>query len=300
VLLDKLLTNLTVEVEPFALCQISAGWRLRLPGPPRPLLHFVLKGEGTVRDPQEDPQPLAPLWLSVVPVGARHALECGGSVQNEVRIDAPPAGESVCRFNAGDPESAELVVACGLVSVGYGPSISLFDHLKQVLSVDLSDHPEIGAVFRRILAEQTQAGPGSIAMTKALMTECLVHLFRRLAADPGGSLPWVTALEDPRLGRAIDRMLEKPAADYTVDSLAETASMSRSAFAERFTAAFGRSPMNLLKHIRMQHAGHLLRRDATLSVDDVAARVGYSSRSHFSEAFRKHHGSAPTEFRTSH
>jgi len=298
VLLDKLLTNLTVEVEPFALCQINAGWRLRLPGPPRPLLHFVLKGTGAVRDPHEDAQPLAPLWLSVVPVGARHALECGGSVQNEVRIDAPPAGEPVCRFNAGAPESAELVVACGLVSVGYGPSVSLFDHLKQVLSVDLSDRPEVGAAFRRILAEQTQAGPGSIAMTKALMTECLVHLFRRLAADPGGSLPWVTALEDPRLGRAIDRMLEKPAADYTVDSLAETASMSRSAFAERFTAAFGRSPMNLLKHIRMQHAAHLLRRDATLSVDDVAARVGYSSRSHFSEAFRKHHGSAPTEFRT--
>ena len=98
-LLDKLLTNLTVEVERFALCQIGSGWRLRLPGPPRPLLHFVLKGSGAVRDPQEDAQPLAPLWLSVVPVGAKHALECGGSVRNELRIDAPPTGESVCRFN---------------------------------------------------------------------------------------------------------------------------------------------------------------------------------------------------------
>ena len=99
--------------------------------------------------------------------------------------------------------------------------------------MDLSDRPEVSAAFRGILAEQNQAGPGSSAMTAALMTACLVHLFRRLAAGSGGSLPWVTALEDPRLGRAIDRMLDKPAADYTVDSLAETASMSRSAFAER-------------------------------------------------------------------
>jgi AraC-like DNA-binding protein len=296
-LLDKLLANLTVEVEPFALCQLSAGWRLRLPAPPRPLLHFVLQGTGAVLDPHDEAQPLAPLWLSVVPVGARHALECGGSVEKEVRIDAPPPGEPVCRFIAGAPDTAELVVACGLVSVRYGPSVGLFDHLRQVLAVDLSDHPEAGAAFRGVLAEQTRGGPGSIAMTAALMTECLVHLFRRLAAGPAGSLPWVTALEDPRLGRAIDRMLDKPAAVHTVESLAQTASMSRSAFAEHFTAAFGRSPMSLLQHVRMQQAAHLLRQDPTRSVDDVAARVGYSSRSHFSDAFRKHHGTAPTAFR---
>jgi AraC family transcriptional activator of mtrCDE len=300
VLLDKLLANLTVEVEPFALCQVNRGWRLRLPGPPRPLLHFVLRGTGAVLDSRDVARPLAPLWLSVVPVGVRHALECGGdgSVQNEVRIDAPPAGEPVCRFTAGAPESAELVVACGLVSIRYGPSVGLFDHLRQVLAVDLSDHPEVGAAFRGILAEQTRGGPGSVVMTAARMTECLVHLFRRLAEGPGEPLPWVAALEDPRLGRAIDRMLDKPAAVHTVESLAEVASMSRSAFAEHFAAAFGRSPMSLLQHIRMQQAAHLLRREASLSVDDVAARVGYSSRSHFSEAFRKHHGTPPTAFRT--
>jgi AraC family transcriptional activator of mtrCDE len=189
-------------------------------------------------------------------------------------------------------------VACGLVSVRYGPSIGLFDHLRQVLAVDLSEHHEVAAAFRGILAEQTQGGPGSAVMTAGLMTECLVRLFRSLATSSGGPLPWVAAREDPRLGRVIDRMLDKPSAIHTVESLAETASMSRSAFAEHFTAAFGRSPMSLLQHIRMQQAAHLLRQDCGLSVDDVASRVGYSSRSHFSEVFRKHHGSAPTAFRS--
>ncbi len=248
--------------------------------------------------PDGDAQPLAPFWLSVVPVGAKHALESAGSVQNEVRIKAPPGGQSMCSFIAGAADTAELVVACGLVSVSYGPSIGLFDHLTEVLAIDLSDRPDVSAAFRGIMAEQAQAGPGNSAMTGALMTQCLVHLFRRLSDGPGGSLPWVTALEDPRLGRAIDRRPEKPAGDHTVESLADAASMSRSAFAEHFTASFGRSPMNLLQHIRMQHAAHLLRQDATLSVEAVAARVGYSSRSHFSEAFRKHHGTAPTAFRT--
>ena len=66
-ILDKLLSNLSVEVEPFALCHIERGWRLRLPEPPVPLLHFVLKGEGAVSGSADRPQVSTdggtrPLW----------------------------------------------------------------------------------------------------------------------------------------------------------------------------------------------------------------------------------------------
>jgi hypothetical protein len=64
VILDNLLGNLTVEVEPFALCPLRVGWRLRLPAPPKPLLRFVLQGRGAVLDPDDASQPLALLWLS--------------------------------------------------------------------------------------------------------------------------------------------------------------------------------------------------------------------------------------------
>ena len=89
-LLDKLLSNLAVHVEPFALCTLSAGWRLRLPAPPDAMIHFVLQGHGAVRGPDNDPHSLAPLWLAVVPHGAAHALESGTNVQSERRIDTPP------------------------------------------------------------------------------------------------------------------------------------------------------------------------------------------------------------------
>ncbi len=74
--------------------------------------------------------------------------------------------------------------------------------------------------------------------------------------------------------------------------------MSRSAFAERFPVAFGRSPMSLVQHVRMQRAYQLLRQNGSLSIDEVAGRVGHSSRSHFSRAFKRHHGVSPAACRT--
>ena len=294
--LDKLLSNLSVEVEPFALCHVSPGWRLRLPPPPAPLLHFVLQGEGAVSGSTDSLLRLSPSWLVIVPPGVTHALQAAGRIENERRFDAPPDGSPVCRLVGGSRTDARFVVACGLVRVQYGPSLNLFTHLKDLLAADLSGVPLVSAAFDRILAEQAGLAPGSATMTKALMTQCLVHFFRHIAST--GSLPWLDALDDPRLGRVIDRILADPAAPHTVESLADTALMSRSAFAERFTAAFKQPPMALVHHVRMQHAAHLLRQAGTLSIDEVAARSGYSSRSHFSAAFHRHYGVPPTEFRS--
>ncbi len=74
-LLDKLLSNLAVHVEPFALCTLSTGWRLCLPGPPGVMFHFVLQGSGAVRGPDSRAIPMAPSSLVVVPAGAKHVLE---------------------------------------------------------------------------------------------------------------------------------------------------------------------------------------------------------------------------------
>lgn len=295
VVLDKLLTNLSVEVAPFALCHISDGWRLRLPQPPVPLLHFVLCGKGALLGNTGAAQPIGPSWFAVVPPGCNHALQSGEPIEHEEEIDPPPDGSPVCRLLAGPRDDASLVVACGLVTVEYGRAFSLFDHLKDVVSADLSGVSAVKSAFDAILDEQAGIDPGSTTLTKALMMQCLVHFFRRIGSS--GSLPWLAALEDERLGRVIDQILEDPAAHHTVDSLADTASMSRSAFAERFTAAFDRSPMALVQHVRMQHAAQLLRGDSNLSIDSVAARSGYSSRSHFTAAFQKHHGISPKDFR---
>lgn len=293
--LDQLMANLSVEVEPFAICYLAPGWRLRLPPPPVPMLHFVLRGNGAVGMLAGRSVSISPSWMAVVPPGVDHLLQSDGPIENELKIEPPPDGAPVCRLLGGSPDDASFVVACGLVVVRYGPDLRLFEHLKNLLAADLSGAPQVRAAFEAILAEQAGLEPGSVVMTRALMTQCLVAFFRRV--ESSGSLPWLEALDDPRLGPAIDRILEDPSAHHTVEALAGVSSMSRSVFAERFVAAFGQTPMAMVHHVRMQYAARLLRSDRTLSIDGVAARAGYSSRSHFSAAFRKHHGVSPADFR---
>ena len=296
-LLDKLLSNLAVHVEPFALCMVSAGEKLPLPGPPAVMLHFVLRGSGAVRSTRGETYPLAPMWLCVVPTGVAHVIESSKN-GNGVRpgTEAPEGTATVRRIVVGSSQHADLVIACGAVRVSYGDSLNLFDHLREILTVDLSESPQVLTAFQGILMEQSRPGPGSEAMTAALMSQCLVHLLRQLSQDPNSPLPWLTALEDQRLARAIDKILENPSGNHTVESLADLATMSRSAFAERFAETFGRSPMSLVHDVRMQRAAQLLRQ-GMLSIDEVADRVGFSSRSHFSQAFKKHSGVSPARFR---
>ncbi|WP_455244179.1 helix-turn-helix domain-containing protein [Petrachloros mirabilis] len=292
--LDKILSNLHIRVEPFALCLICDGWRLQLPGPSEVVLHFVLKGKGSIFSQEDGEQRISACSLVIVPPGIPHVLASAGPVHYEKRIEKPPADRAICQLVAGPCEDPNFVVACGIVHVTYGQSLGLFTRLKNVLVADMAGNARVPAAFQAILAEQSHPGPGSEALTASLMNECLVHAFRKLAE--GGPLPWLSAIEDDRLGRVLDRIFEDLGGDHTVESLADAAGMSRSTFSECFTEAFGRPPMTFLHQLRMQRAANLLT-EASYSVEQVAARIGFSSRSHFSHAFKEHHGVSPALFR---
>ena len=296
-LLDKLLDYVTVHSEPFATCLLSSGWRLRLPGPPGVMFHFVMQGSGILRGPEGQEFPLERFFLAVVPSGVRHALECGVDVQSERIIEAPPTGEGVVRLVAGTPVSAELRVACGAVNVTYGDSLGLFHRLREIIVADLSGYPQVRLAFEGILAEQGGATEGSATLTRALMTQCIVYLLRYLSEQSDGRLPWLPGLEDPNLSRAVDAIFEHPEAPHTVDSLADEAIMSRSVFAERFRETFGSTPISFLHDMRLRKAAEQLRQKGSTSIEQVAHRVGFNSRSHFSRAFKDHFGVSPAAFR---
>jgi AraC-like DNA-binding protein len=295
-ILDRYLANLSVEVEPFALCLLEFGWRLTLPGPPCAMLHFVVRGDGWLSCPDGSHTQIGPNWLIVIPAGTVHSLETPEQFEHELKIDCTPTGPPVHHIVAGE-SPAEMVVGCGTLNVRYGEAVGLFDHLAEVLVVDLSSVPEVPALFQSLIQEQTSGAPGTPVLQGAIMTQLMIHMLRALAAQSDSNLAWLNALDDPRLARAIDQILENPFAPHTVESLAESVNMSRSAFARHFQDAFYNSPMKLVNQVRLERAARMLN-SSTLPVERIAQRCGFSSRSHFSKAFKRHTGLSPAEFRS--
>jgi AraC-like DNA-binding protein len=74
--------------------------------------------------------------------------------------------------------------------------------------------------------------------------------------------------------------------------------MSRSSFADRFTAYVGVPPMTYLARWRLQVAARMLQ-GGSRNVAQAAAGVGYQSGSAFNRAFKREAGLAPGIWRRS-
>lgn len=145
--------------------------------------------------------------------------------------------------------------------------------------------------------EQLSGQQGHQEIVTRLSETILIHILRTyLTADDKHKPAAIACLTDKRLGKALQAMHQDPGFDWSLERLAEVASMSRSAFAERFREHFTVTPMRYLADWRMQKA-RLLLSDQQLNVSEVANAVGYASDAAFSGVFKKQFGIAPGAYR---
>lgn len=295
-LLERLFENLALKVDPFATCRVADGWRLELPRRDWVTLHYTLQGEGRLKLGSGRILALMSNSLAVIPPNVVHAIECG-SVSNETGVEGQgDPGAPLCELCAGPLDRVKLTIACGRIQVSYAGGMGLFDHLKEAIVLDFSDYPQMRTVFESLIDEYQRCGPACAAMMSALMNQCLINVLRRASEQANGALPWLSALDDPRLSSVIEAILGHPEQTYTLESLAEVCHMSRSTFARHFEQCFGRTPMDYVRDVRLRRGAQLLQTTA-LPMDGVASKVGYASRSHFSRAFQEMYGCSPADFR---
>ena len=125
----------------------------------------------------------------------------------------------------------------------------------------------------------------------------LVHMLRSHAGSSHEPLGWLASLADDGIGAALRAVHAEPSHRWTLGELAETAMMSRSAFAVHFRNRVGRPPLDYVIEWRMQLARAALRTEKSLTA--IAGAIGYQSESAFSTAFRRVVGMSPREFRVS-
>jgi len=143
------------------------------------------------------------------------------------------------------------------------------------------------------MAEQT---PGSEVVATRLAEVLFIQLLRaHIASEPERDKGWLRAIFDPQIGTALNAIHDSLRTQWTVESLAEAAGMSRSGFAVHFKELLGQTPLEYVTEWRMQKAMQLLRQRDTKLIE-IARSVGYESGTAFSKAFRRVVGANPGEY----
>ncbi|HEY2016789.1 MAG TPA: AraC family transcriptional regulator, partial [Bryobacteraceae bacterium] len=150
--------------------------------------------------------------------------------------------------------------------------------------------------MQALASEMAEQGPGSEVVATRLAEVLFIQVLRaHIAAGPERNKGWLRAIFDPQVGTALSAIHDRVNTPWTVESLAEAAGMSRSAFAARFKELLEQTPLEYVTEWRMQKAMQLLQqRDKKLI--DVAQSVGYESDAAFSKAFKRVVGANPGEY----
>jgi AraC family transcriptional regulator of adaptative response / methylphosphotriester-DNA alkyltransferase methyltransferase len=87
------------------------------------------------------------------------------------------------------------------------------------------------------------------------------------------------------------------AADLSLDDIARRVASSRRQLQRAYAEIGGTTFRDHLTAVRMRVAADMLS-SRVLTVREVAHRVGYRQPAQFAKAFRRHHGVAPSDFRS--
>ncbi len=273
--------------------------------------HFVQRGElkvhvsnagETLRLKQGD--------LILIPHGSAHALLCNEVTPldalplEQVLEDAGYKGDGVLIHGGGD-EDRDTQLICGHFSFTSPPGRQgtghmLIDRLPPYILIENYGEDAgiwIEATLRMIGSEINGARIGgdliAMKMSEVLFAQAIrAHLERQCPSDTA-----LAGFADPRVSRALTAFHQSPAQEWSVESLARQAGMSRTAFAQLFAEKIGTTPMQYLTDWRMQIACHGLTENRW-NVADAAAEVGYASEAAFSRVFKKQIGLSPAAYRS--
>jgi AraC-like DNA-binding protein len=290
--------------------ELSSPWVREAP-PSREIARYVMPGAGHVIEYHlvargscwgnaigDEPLPLREGDVIMFPRGDAHVLSSAPGMR-----EAPdPAAFArtaplplFYEFGGGGPDRARLV--CCFLGCDDRPYNPLLSALPRV--IHLSAAGSLAALLDMAARESRSARAGSDNVLARLSELIFIETIRQhLESLPAAESGWLAGLRDPVVGGALVALHGAPREPWTVERLARIVAVSRSVFADRFTAMVGQPPMQYLALWRMQLASRLLLDGGKVSA--VADAVGYESEAAFSRAFKKLVGDAPASWRAAH
>jgi AraC-like DNA-binding protein len=286
----------------FARSTVHGDRGVRFPAGPGLAVHAIVDGEVHVWTDDPDASiRLAPGDIVVVREAIEHHLGRRAGAPCVALRDLLRAGSrrgTERRVTVGRPDDGPAIqFFCG----AYLFEGDLFRPLLEALPEMVHLRPTFGSTLRvtmdLLARELSRDEPGQQTLLDRLLDVALVQVLREHFRAHDASAPaWFRAMSDPPIGAALRALHDDPSHPWTVGELADEASLSRAAFARRFSAKLGVAPLSYLTDWRMALARERLR-DTDDGLAAIAASIGYASEFSFAAAFKRHHGTAPGRWR---
>lgn len=159
------------------------------------------------------------------------------------------------------------------------------------------DRSQMEQLINQMVQEFEQRNTGYLSMLRAMMTQLLILLFRRMRGSP----PYSELLEQVGiLSPQILQYIEENCAEkITLTELAKRSCYNPAYFSRIFKKCFGINFTDFVQEKRIEKAKQLLIHSKK-SISEVALEVGYQDRKQFYAAFSKYNnGQTPGEYRKS-
>jgi len=297
--LARVLQSLRMRSTFYCHAELTEAWALEMPAIADSIsFHVVTAGNCWLRLPDGEPRELRAGDLALVPHGLGHHLTSAPDAPPGPRVDLLPQEYLTDRYSflrhGGAGRSCQLI--CGIVSFDDTAARELMRAMPQLLVIGDDTSTAAGPIrdtLRLIAGELSHAQPGGEAVATRLADILVIQAIRAwLTTDPDTCVGWLRAVQDDRIGRVLEAVHAEPGREWTLERLANLATMSRSSFSARFTELAGESPIAYLTRWRMNIA-HARLREKNTSVSMLASELGYHSEAAFNRAFTRIIGQTP-------
>jgi len=271
------------------------NWAVRFPKESNVVFGLIAAGSCYFDMPGSEPRSLRAGDFLLLTAPPAWVLRSGAPV---VPIDFEPAddGSPEPMISFGDGQGNALTRIIGGYFAFDTANAGLLTELLPPVVVVRSGEGAAGrlhSILGLIDDEVSFDRPGQQLMLGRLLDVMLLEALRAQTADVEVARSGLlSGLADPKIAPALQALHADVRRNWSVETLAISVGMSRSAFAERFSQRVGAAPMEYLLNWRVALAKDALR-FSNRSLADIALTSGYGSKSAFSTAFSRIVGSPP-------
>ena len=276
---------------------LAAPWGLDIVKDENSQFWRLVSGSCTVGSPDGSVIEMAEGDLVFVPHGSAHWIADSAA---SLRMPSP---EFVKARRAGIPvfnsDGAITTLIAGHFEFDYQSLHPFLKDLPPIIHIrqyGTQNQLLLKQVTQLMLEELNTEMPGGSVMLKNLSEIMFINIIRAYLEQAAPGSGFLSALNDPRISKALKLMQDTPQNDWTLASLASEIGMSRSVFFNQFKKLVHETPLSYLTNWRIRQAQKLLITDNS-NISEIAAKVGYQSEAAFNRIFKSKIGQTPAAYR---